>query len=93
METNGKYELLYRAKHGTDRAEGDVKRVRAGDVVTYFDNGWRNVEVEKVTGQFAKKVRVKAVMFGGAVVRSGKVLELSEIREVFRPLPVGSESE
>jgi len=87
MGSNGKYELVYRAKVGKKSAEGDVRKVKAGDVVSYFDNGWRTVEVEKVTGQFAKKVKIKPILYNGQVVRLGKVLQLGDIREVLRPLP------
>lgn len=87
METNGKYEVIFRAANGKEPAEGDVEKVKAGDVVTYYDNGFRTVEVEKVTGKFAKKVKVSPVMYGGAVLRRGKVLQLKDIKEVLRPLP------
>jgi len=87
MESNGKYEVIYRAKPKV----GDARKVKAGDIVSYFDNGWRTVEVEKVLGNFAKKVKIKPIMYNGQVVRLGKVLELGEIREVLRPLPSETE--
>lgn len=92
METNGKYEVIYRAGAGKTPPEGDVAKVRSGDIVTYYDNGFRTTEVEKVTGKFAKKVKVKPVMYAGAVLRRGKVLELEEIKEVLRPLPNGTDA-
>ena len=89
MESNGKYEVIFRSG---ESPKDDVRKVKAGDVVSYFDNGWRNVEVEKVTGQFAKRVKVKPIMYNGQMVRLGKTLELSEIKEVLRPLPDEPES-
>jgi len=93
METNEKYEVIYRAASGRSPAVGDVKKVKAGDAVTYYDNGFRTTEVEKVTGNFAKRVKVKPVMYGGAVVRRGKILQLGDIKEVLRPRPDAPESD
>lgn len=86
MENNEKYEIIFKSASGKEPAVGDVKKVRTGDIVTYYDNGFRTTTVEKVLGNFAKRVKVKAIMYGNKIVRRGKVVQLSEIKEVLRPI-------
>lgn len=88
--SNGKYEVVFRSSSGKKPSVGDVRKVKAGDVVTYYDNGFRTSEVERVIGKFARKVKVKPVMYGENVVRRGRLLELGDIKEVLRPLPASS---
>ena len=81
---DGTYRVIYKRANGTPEY-GEVRKVRAGDVVEFFDEGIRKSEVKEVVGKGAKaRVRTKPQMFQGMVIRKGQLVYLSDLRLVLR---------
>jgi len=78
------YKIIYRQTFD-DIVEGDVNDIRKGDVVSYFDKGYRNAVVEKVWGVKVRRIKTKPLFYNGTIIRRGRVFKLDQLRMVLRP--------
>ena len=83
----GNYIVVFKVANGTPEV-GDVRKVREGDIIEYYDGGKRTSEVSYVTGKGDKmKVRTCPQTFQGITMRGGDTIFLMNIRKVLRVRP------
>jgi len=88
IRVKGKYQVLFQKGTKGKPDYGSLADVRAGDVVSWNDEGLQHAEVEKALGtKWTRRFKTKPGTYCDMVVTKSITLEIKDILEATRLLP------